>query len=444
MAEDSLVSVNPERKHIRHVTIGGKTYKVNLNTGVVRDENGVIIADAIFDTKTGSLTIDGRTIDVTPKGSPVAGQTYTRDFTDTKKFSQVSYQGTTYYVNKKTGNAFTTSGVFTGTYKDGKFNVLFEGDQGETETPDEGDEEGTDRPTPEEQKYQNDLFAEYRRVLEEFGLTGMDEFLKRAVAEDWSTSQFMLELRRSEGYLANPLFAANMQRAQAGGGFMAEAQVIAYANETKRLAQQYGYTIPSDVYIAQNLASGRSLAEFEHRVQITRNVENFGPAVRLVMEQELGIVLGDDDLFELFDPEKDTQEWTDAYKNALYRGRPFVLGLGIRSETEAAALRLLGVDPEEAFSRYQGVAQNAPRFDRLTAIEGLITDKLPADFGKEFGAMDNSLLVRGLVFQDPQTMAQLQQMASREIARWNTGGGVASAQGQALGLLTAAERGTVG
>lgn len=220
---------------------------------------------------------------------------------------------------------------------------------------------------------------------------------------------------------------------------MAEGQIIAYANETKRLAKQYGYGEPSDNYIAQNIQNGRSLAEFEHRVQIQRNVENFGPAVRFVMEDILGHSFDDNDLYELFDPEIDTEEWSRAFKDAMYRGRPFALGLGVRSQAEADALRLLGVDPDEAFGRYSQVAQNATRFDRLASIEDMMAGKLPDNFG-DFSKADNSLLVRALVFQDSAALAELQQMTAREIGRFNTGGGAASAQGQAVGLLSGLER----
>lgn len=297
-------------------------------------------------------------------------------------------------------------------------------------------------PTSGELQNRENLMSLFTGLLEQYGLNtpGLLDFVRTSVSNGWSQDRIMLEVRRHPEYLANPLFAANVQRAAAGGGWMSEGQVIAYSNEIKRLTAQYGYKPPSDNYIAEALRTGKSMAEFEAAITIQRNVEEYGPFVRHVFENELGIVMDDDDLWELFNPEIDTQERTNAYRNALYRGRPAVLGLGVRSQREADALRLLGVDPDEAFQRYQGVAQNATRFERLGAIESMVTQNLPANFG-DFSSADNSILVRALVFQDPAALAELQAMTSREVARFNVGGGALTTQtGQQLGLLAPSQR----
>lgn len=292
----------------------------------------------------------------------------------------------------------------------------------------------------EEEEFDNDLFAEFSEMLSDFGLSGMEDLLERAVREDWGTSQFLMEMRKHPTYLANPLYAANLQRAANGGGFLSEGQVIAWRNGVQELGRQFGYQNLSDNYLAQGLLAGLSAAELEHRFRIQDNINTYGAGVRAVFETELGISITDDDLYEIFDPEFDTKDYDDAYQNALYRGRPFALGLGIRSQAEADALKMLGVDPNEAFKRWEDVSLNAPRFERLGAIEDLITQGLPESFGDQLGTQENSLLVKGLVFNDPKALAELQGFVSREIGRFKVGGGPATNnRGQAVGLLTRGE-----
>lgn len=288
---------------------------------------------------------------------------------------------------------------------------------------------------------QNELMADVSSLLEQYGLNtpGLLDFARNAIAKGWSTNQIILELRKHPDYLANPLFAANIQRAKDGKRFMSEAEILAWSTSAKQIARKMGYAEPSNFYLAQGLLSGLSEAEILHRLEIQKTVNELGAGVKWVFENELGIDIGDDDLFEIFDPEHDTADFERAYKQAQYRGRPLLLGLGVRSETEARALEMLGIDPNEAYARYENVAQNATRFDRLAAIEGNIIGNLPEDFGN-FSSAENSLLIRGLLFQDPRALAELQAMTSREVARFNVGGGVATSNGMAVGLLTSGER----
>lgn len=290
--------------------------------------------------------------------------------------------------------------------------------------------------TAADQKHQNDLFAQYKLTLESFGISGADDFLKQAVKEDWNESTFLIKMRESAFYLANPLFAANLNNAKNGKRFMAEGEVIAYGSEAKRLARQFGYADPSDNYVAMGLQGGLSLAEYEHRFQVQQRINQYGLGVGLVYKEIMGVDPSDQDLYEIFDKEISTKDFDDKARRAEVRGRPFTLGLGIRSEAEARALEMLGVNPDEAFSRYQGVAANASRFERLGSIEDLIGQGLPADFGKDLSTQENSLLIRGLVFQDQAALAELQGVTSREIARWKSSGGIQSTQGQLVGLLS--------
>lgn len=288
------------------------------------------------------------------------------------------------------------------------------------------------------------LRAEFKNYLAQYGLDtpGMVGLVEQAVANDWSIDKFLLEMRQSADYLANPLFAANLERVKQGKRFMAEGEILTWRDEAKRLAKQYGYKEPSDNYLAVGLQSGLSMAEIEHRYSIQKNVNEMGGGVRWVYENILGQNITDEDLYEIFDPEFDTADRDEAYKDAMYRGRPMALGLGVRSQAEADAFKALGVNVDEAFKRYEGLDQNASRFQRLGAIEDLITQGLPDDFGN-FSTEENSTLVRALLFNDSEALAKMQGVISREVARFKTGG-VQATQGQLVSLLTDEQKASYG
>lgn len=289
----------------------------------------------------------------------------------------------------------------------------------------------------------NDLMARINDLLSQFGLNtpGLLDFAKQAISKGWGINEFMLELRKHPDYLANPLFAANIERTRNGKRFMSEAEVLNWAGEAKRLAKQFGYNEPSDNYLAAGLLSGLSMAEIEQRFQIQDRINLYGAGVKFAA-QEMGFEIGDSNLFEIFDPEKDTKEWEDMFRRAQMRGRPLTLGLGIRSEAEARAWEMMGLTPDEVFKRMEDVAGNRSRFERLGTIEESIRKGLPDNFGSHLMTAENGLLIRALVFQRPDALAELQDMTAREIARFKTGGSPVSSQGQQVGLLSGAERQT--
>ena len=307
-------------------------------------------------------------------------------------------------------------------------------------------DEDEDEDEDEEPEFDNDLMARIADLLGQYGLDTPEllSFAREAISKGWSINEFMLELRRHPGYLANPLFAANVERSKSGERFMSEGEILNWASENRRIAKQYGYNVPSDNYLAAGLKSGLSLAEIEQRYQIQDRINLFGAGVKMAA-QEMGFEIGDEDLFEIFDPERDTKEWEDMFRRAQMRGRPLTLGLGIRSETEARAWEMMGLSPDEVFKRMESVAGNRSRFERLGTIEENIRKGLPNNFGAHLMTAENGLLIRALVFQQPDALAELQDMTAREIARFKQGGGATKTQsGQQIGLLSDEEMATFG
>ena len=276
--------------------------------------------------------------------------------------------------------------------------------------------------------------------LDQWGLGDLTPFIRDAIIAGKSQNEILLELRQHPVYLA--AFPENNLRKGKGFSAMTEGEILAYRNEAKRIAKQFGFQAPSNNYIADAIGAGVSLGELEQRFGIVQQVNRFGGGVKMVLEDRLGKSLSDEDLYEFFDPNVDTAEWDEAYLDALYQGRPMMLGLGIRSQAEADALQMLGVDPDEAFRRYQEVGQNRSRFERLASIQDNLLEGLPENFGAHLKDVTNGLLIQGLLFQSPDALKQLQDLTMQEMARFKSGGGVASQGTQAVGLLTANERAT--
>lgn len=408
-------------------------------------------------------------------------------------WEQFTYGSTTYYRNKQNGRVLDASGTYIGHWRNGQV-VDFSGNvvgapgpggtpspvQPPAETPteeedeDEEDDETAERPprpayspgagnewtwdeatqswkpTRTEQAT-NDLYNEWKSALSQFGFEGDDVegFIAQALKENWSEDTFTIKMRQADWYLANPLFAANIERKRQGKRFLNESEVLDHAANVRALAKQYGYSDVPDSYIAASLISKASdpsqmLAQMNHQLMVNKRVEEFGGGVAVVYREIMGHDPSDLDLYELFDPAIDTSKVDAALRQAEYRGRPLTLGLGIRTEAEARAAEMLGITPDEWFSRFENVAQNKSRFDRLRSIEDLITQGLPNDFGSFMADLPNDLLRDALVFQRPDALQKLQSLTSKEIARFRGGGGVTATQGQLTGLLTDEQRASYG
>lgn len=259
--------------------------------------------------------------------------------------------------------------------------------------------------------------------------------------------QIILELQQQQFFRdAYPELGMRQLR---GLGNVPLSYIRQYRQDAKNMAQRtFGRSI-TDHQIALLIGNNISIEEFQHRLGVYKRMETMAGPVRAFFEQIVGYNLSDEDLYEWFDPDINTEELTKAYDDARLRGMPVLFGLKPRTQAEADALHILmtgtGVSVDEVISRFQQVGEQAPLFERLGAIEGNILEGLPGDWGDFYKDIPNQLLVQADVFQNPYARALKQQMVMNELARFRQGGGAASTEGgQQIGLLSEAERASYG
>lgn len=266
-------------------------------------------------------------------------------------------------------------------------------------------------------------------------------FITTALGEKKSYAQILTELRQTPEYKA--AYPENDQRIAAGFDWWSEAQIREYRSEARRLASEYFGASVSNEEIATMISKNKSLTEYEHNLQIYKQVERWGPTVKTVLAQQLGYVPDDQLVYRFLDHEISTPELDRAYETALYMAQPASIGLGIRPEEEADILRAHGISVEQAFQGYQGIVNEMPRSERLGLIE--------AQIGRNEGQFPTAdSLFKGTTFAklfnaiqlgDPAAMAELRGTISREVARWQGRGGVATDNsGASVGLLSEQER----
>jgi hypothetical protein len=263
-------------------------------------------------------------------------------------------------------------------------------------------------------------------------------FIEDALTQNKPFAQVVAELRETPEYKA--AYPENDLRIQNGFDWRPEAEIRAYRSEFRRIADAFGFTA-SNTEIANFFAQDKSLGEWERTLQTWADFQQWGPTVRAVFEQELGYSISDDRAFAFLAPFIPTPELDHAWEMAMRRGRPAMLGLGIRPEEEAELLRRFGIDVEAAFRGYQGIVAELPRAERLAAIEGQIgrqaTELFPATGTNVFAQTPFADLFQAVFLQSPDAIARLQAQMSREVARFQAGGAPA---GGGAGLLSPAER----
>ena len=258
-------------------------------------------------------------------------------------------------------------------------------------------------------------------------------FIQGALANKWSFSKIVAELRATPEYKA--AYPENDLRQQRGLSWMAEGEIRAYRDEAKRLAREYMGVDVTNQEIAQLIGRGTSLQRWERRLQINDAVERFGGAVQSVFESYTGAPLSDERLHMFFDPDIDTSDLENMYEMALRRGQPTLLGFATRPEDEAKLLQDMGIPVEQVFRNYQQIHSELPRFTRLAAI-GRYLEENGGDF---FGdvSISGSLLFKAINLGDPEALKELQRRSQEEAVRFQAGGGPARNQGGTLSGLTA-------
>lgn len=268
---------------------------------------------------------------------------------------------------------------------------------------------------------QQTLRAQLENFLRQYGLTNLMGLVDQALVEGWSMEWALLQIRSSNEYKER--FKGNELRVNGGFSVLSEDAYLAYEDTIKSLAQTYGFNIPGADQIAQAIGNNKAPTEIEHAFRVRQQVLQYGDFVKSAFNQLLGADITDEDLQEFFDPTKSTPEWDELYTKARIMGQPAMLGLGTRSKEEAEALMAMGINPDEAFQRYQTVGMEKDRFSRLAAIEGSILGNLPDNFGDFLKNVDNKSLIDAIVFNKPDSLQQLQSLVMREVGRHNQGGG---------------------
>lgn len=310
--------------------------------------------------------------------------------------------------------------------------------------PIEGGEDPDDPTAPpadDESVIDENILDILRGFLEENGLpSSLLGFIQEGLAAKKGQAEILAELRQTDEYKA--AYPENIVRAENGLGWMPETQIRDMRDEIKRLAQEYmGVADVSMEEMTNIIGNGWSLRTWETKLQRFQEMERWGPTVRMVLEQELGYGIPDERLYAFFD-DTPTPEFDRAYENALLRGMPAVLGLGVRPEDEAEMLRRYGIAPEQAFRGYQELAKELPKTERFGLIEGEIgrnLERFPTGSAL-FNDTPFATLFRAIQLQDGEAIAQLQSQMAREVARWQGSGGAATTQSGSVGLLTGEER----
>lgn len=264
-------------------------------------------------------------------------------------------------------------------------------------------------------------------------------FVENALQKDMSFNEIIVRLRQTNEY--KQAFPENFIREQNGFNWLPEAQVLQLRADFRQVAKQsLGLNNISQQELTDLIGGNVSLVEWERRLQTYKTFEKYGSAVQTALSQELGFDVSNDRVFAFMNPDISTPELDLAYERAMIRGQPAVLGFGIRPEEEADILIKFGIDPNQAFANYQGIASELPRMDRLRAIENYINAN-PTQFPENpvEGASYSSLF-KAIQLRDPDAIQELEGLMAREQARFQAGGGPVRAGTATVGLLTAAER----
>jgi len=298
---------------------------------------------------------------------------------------------------------------------------------------------GTGTTTPPPAPANSNLLAQITSLLGQWGLpASLAGFIQGEITASKGYDEIINDLRATPEYKA--AFPENALRLAKGFSAMSEQQILEYRDQAKQIATSMLGINATDAQIANLIASNKSLNEWASNLQTYASFERWGPSVKQALSQELGYDVTDEQAFAFMSPDIPTPELDMAYTKALLRGQPAVLGFGIRPEQEAEILLQHGIDPQQAFAGYQGIAAELPREQRLQMIDAAINGTNTPDAQTAIKDASFNQLFKAIQLRDPAAINELSLMIARETSRWQSGGGAALSGTQSVGLLTPAER----
>lgn len=296
---------------------------------------------------------------------------------------------------------------------------------------------GTGNPPPTEGNPQ--LLAQITALLGQWHLpASLADFIRQEVIASKSFDEIINDLRATSEYQA--AFPENAMRLDNGLSTWSEQQILEYRDQAKQIARQTLGIDVSNTEVSNLIAKNKSLSEWASNLNTYASFERWGPAVKAALSQELGYDVSDERAYAFMSPDTPTPELDLAYTKALMRGQPAVLGFGIRPEEEADILLAHGINPDQAFQGYQGIASELPRQQRLAAIDAAIQGANVPDTQTALGGTSYSDLFQAIQLRDPTAILKISQTIAQETARWQSGGGASRSGTVAAGLLTPDER----
>ena len=285
---------------------------------------------------------------------------------------------------------------------------------------------------------QKTLLEKLTRILEEAGFTPeavtdlINNVIKDGLTKGLSEYEILKNLRKSKTY--KDFFPEYQNRIDNGWTPWDEADILRYRNDARAAVKSlYGIDITGKETAAL-ISNNVSIDEFTNRVQTFKKMEELGGPVSTFFQKALGIKLGDQDLYEFFDPTIQS-ELNEAYENAYYSEYGAQIGLERgATATELAEFRKKGISVEQATQNYQQIRNAIPSLDRLAAIDAAVRD----DKENQFDSLGQAM--KAMQFMDTDAQQNIGRLIANEVARWSSSGGAAWSGTRAAGLQTSSQR----
>lgn len=221
---------------------------------------------------------------------------------------------------------------------------------------------------------------------------------------------------------------------------MTEADYLQTRDQAATVYEHYFGKTLSTQQFGQLWAGDTSVAEFERRLKIGKDIADMGGEVKRLFQEESGQNLTDENLYEFMSNEIATPEFDRIYQDAYYKGWLVNQGIDRKVTDEMVkSIRDQGLSMEQVMGSYEQLRASLPALDRLAGLD--------AGIGKDKENPYNTFTqaFRAFVNADPEQRLAIGQAFARETARWTSQGGAATDQsGRALGLLSPTQRQLLG